>query len=333
MPAKFWSTLKDIRLLIRDRNSKRILYKKVEEYNPDLIYERANYLQLSGVNVARKFGVTHILEMNSPYIEEKTSLGRGPSWLNPYACYIEKQQILGTTKVAVISSALRNYFMDKYGIESNKFTITSNAINPEKINFVKEEVDMIKQKYGLENYLIVGFVGSLYPWHGVDLLIRTSKVLADSGLKFKVLIVGDGSRANELKQIRDKLKLQNIIIFTGRVPHKDIFNFIEAMDITVYPGSQNFENWYGSPVKLFEYGAMGKPVIIYDQVPIRDVMTPNKDGILIKPTVEELSSAINLLSNNSKLRHQLAYNFKNKVHSKHTWDKNVKKLLNLGSPE
>jgi glycosyltransferase involved in cell wall biosynthesis len=328
IPQPLWQTVKDLRLRYQDHQFESKLGQKVEAVKPDLIYERANYLQPSGVRTANRLGIPHVLEVNSPYVEERKTLGNGGSLMTDYAARIEQELLEETDVVAVISSSLKEYLERKYGLQNKNFVTTPNAINESKIKWNQEEVDKIRYKYNLENRIVLGFVGSLLPWHGVDLLIKSFQKIRQQHANTKVLIVGDGSGVNELKQLSQHLGIEDDIIFTGRVPHVQVFNYIQAMDITVYPGSKDQVNWYGSPVKLFEYGAMGKPIVIYDQPPIRDVMEPGKDGLLIEPEVKQLIDAFNKLINNETLCQKIAQNFKEKVISQYTWERNVERVLN-----
>ena len=80
---------------------------------------------------------------------------------------------------------------------------------------------------------------------------------------------GDGSILPDLKNLADKLGLASKIIFTGNVAHEKVNDYLAVMDIAVMVKS----NWYGSPVKIFEYGAASLPMICPDTIPVRDVIT------------------------------------------------------------
>lgn len=328
IPNILWQTAKDLRLIKQDKSFERHLREKIKNFEPDLIYERASYLQPSGVRAAKKEGIPHILEVNSPDVEEKKTLSGGHSLLMSYAARIE-QELLETTDVAaVITTSLKEYFDRKYESQKVDFVITPNAINKHRIQWKHENVEIIRTDYELTDSLVLGFVGSLLPWHGVDLILKAFKEINRSHhFNIKVLIVGDGEGITQLKNLSREFEIDRNIIFTGRVPHDHVFDYIEAMDITIYPGSKENKNWYGSPVKLFEYGAMGKPIIIYDQKPIRDVMVHDIDGILIEPEVDQLVSAIRRLIENEELRKRMGKNFQSKVLNEYTWDKNVERVL------
>ena len=139
----------------------------------------------------------------------------------------------------------------------------------------------------------------------------------------RLLIVGSGEALDDLKNLAQKLKIENQVVFAGSVPHHEVFNYIDLMDITVMAKS----NWYGSPVKIFEYGAMGKAIIAPDVIPVRDVMIDAIDGILVQPEQVALTNALEKLFIDEKLRKNIADNFKQKVLANHTWEKMAEKLL------
>jgi glycosyltransferase involved in cell wall biosynthesis len=95
------------------------------------------------------------------------------------------------------------------------------------------------------------------------------------------------------------------------------------MDIAVMASS----NWYGSPVKVFEYGAMSKAIIAPDNVPMRDVMQHNSEGILVGEGADDVLNALRILVFDPELRKTLAKAFHQKVEENYTWDKISEDIL------
>jgi len=95
------------------------------------------------------------------------------------------------------------------------------------------------------------------------------------------------------------------------------------MDVCVMAKS----NWYGSPVKIFEYGLLKKPIIAPDNLPVRDVMVNMHDGILIHENDLDLEKAICNLLENKSLSDRLANNFYNKVISKFKWSNAAERII------
>lgn len=321
IPRGIWSSLKDLNLVRFDRFAARELRIIVEQFQPDLIYERAAYLQSSGVRIAREAGIQHILEMNAPYTEEHVAFN-GSSILVGRAEKTEAIQLRLTDRVCVVSSALETYFREKHDIGHEKFLVTPNAVDPLKLRRDPEEVERLREKLGLKGQFVVGFVGSIFPWHGVDLLVAAFHQVGRDNTK--LLIVGDGETLPDIQQQVRDAGIESQVVFTGNIPHKTVFNYLDLMDITVMAKS----NWYGSPVKIFEYGAMRKAIIAPDNVPLRDVMEDQKDGLLIEPSIVQLSHAIQTLLNDKDLRVRLATSFHQKVLNRYTWNTIAQNILN-----
>jgi len=323
-PTRIWQSLKDIDLIRFDKTAAKKLELLVKKEKPDLIYERGFYMMISGVETAKKYEVKHILEINAPYTEEKTEL-EGKSLLFKKAAQREQQQVENTSQVVVVSSALKKYFSEKYPSAEQKILITPNAVDPAKTKADAVKTQELTVRYSIsEDELVIGFVGSIFPHHGVDDLIHAFHQLVEKGLyELKLLIVGDGETLDQLKQLAHELDTDNKVIFIGNVPSNEVYNYIELMDICIMAKS----NWYGSPVKIFEYGSMGKAIIAPDVDPVRDVMQNEVHGILIRSSVSELTAALKKLLSDKALKEKIARNFQQKVLSEHTWLKMAEKIL------
>ncbi len=326
IPKFIWRSLKDRRLLKFDALAERALEKKVDEFKPDLIYERAYYMQVSGVNVAQRKKIKHFLEVNAPYIDETFEFEKSPTLFNKTALKNEELQLTLSSKVFVVSSSLQAYFLKKYpSLKADKILVTPNCVNLDKV-----KVDALKKKtiahdLNLENNIVVGFVGSIFPYHGVDVLMTAFDIVYKQTKNIKLLIVGDGQIVPQLKNYAQRLESGANIIFTGNVPYADVFSYIDLMDVAVLATTE----WYCSPIKLFEYGALGKAIIAPDTQAVRDVITDTKDGILVKHNKEFLAKALSTLIENATLRQNIGTSFKIKIQSNYTWIKNAQRVLSF----
>lgn len=322
IPRKLWETARDIQLIRFDLRMERTLRKAVEEYKPDMIYERVAFLQNSGVRAAKAVGVTHIAEINAPYPEERKYFS-GDSYLVKTAEDNLRQILIQTNGITTVSTALADYFGGIVEEAVSKTVVLPNCVNPDEVTHSGDRPGDLREQLQLGSALVLGFVGSIFPYHGVDLLIE-----AFAGLPkvphTKLLIVGDGESVPELRALAKRLGVFGDVIFTGSVPHRDVYLYIELMDICCMARS----NWYGSPVKIFEYGLLKKPVIAPDTDPVKEVMD-NTTGVIVKPDIESISDAMRLLISDESLRKRLAENWHRKVLLEHTWDTAAAKALTL----
>jgi glycosyltransferase involved in cell wall biosynthesis len=324
IPSTRWQSLKDKRLLEFDDEAYDTLLQKIKTFKPDLVYERANYMQTSGVNAARRAKVMHVLEMNSPYVEEKVEL-EGLSGMLEKAKEKEHWQLDKTNHIVVVSSSLREYFMAEHRVFAGKFSVVPNAIDPEKAQVDPLKVAEIKAKYKLEGQTVIGWVGSIQPWHGVEALVDAFAELAKGNPAIALLIVGSGETIALMQERAAASGVGDRIHFTGYIPHAEVFAHIAAMDICVLPDTK----WYCSPIKIFEYGMMGKAIVATQHAAVLDVMRPEIDGIMIEPGQATLVAGLRQLIDDPDLRLKLAANFQEKVLKEHTWLANARRVIAL----
>jgi glycosyltransferase involved in cell wall biosynthesis len=312
IPRWLKETLKDYQLLQLDKLQEQKLYDLIKEYQPDLIYERSYYLMAAGVKAAKKHGVKHMLEVNAPFIQEKVEMG-GYSFYLKAAKKIEKLKAQNADSLVVVSTALKQHVMDNYALDSEKILVCPNGINEQdwlpdiyKTNLVRKQYDISASDF------VVGFVGSILPHHGVEDLIKAFHQVAESN--WRLMIVGDGWPLNALKKQVKNLGIKNQVICTGNISFVDVKNYISLFNVGIMPKS----NWYGSPVKIFEYGAMNIPVVAPNNSPVRDVMSEYEDGYLIK-NYDELANALIEVHSNSNEAMKKANAWSKKVLTNYTW--------------
>lgn len=114
-------------------------------------------------------------------------------------------------------------------------------------------------------YLVV-YVGQMEPQDGVDLLLKSVRYIVQDQKRTDVLfvLIGSGSKAHNLcDQVRASNNA-NQIRFTGRVPHSEVCRYLAAADVCVAPDPPNPFNDTCSMVKIFEYMAYAKPIVLFD---------------------------------------------------------------------
>ncbi|MFY7848747.1 MAG: glycosyltransferase family 4 protein [Bacteroidia bacterium] len=324
MPEVFYNGLKDYGIRRFDQLAAQKLEEGIRTFKPDLVYERSEYMQDSGVRVCRALGVKHYLEVNAPFIEEMRHW-EGPSVLHPLGHRIEKRKIKEATRVFAVSSVLRDFLVDEYDADPEKLAVIPNCINPDGVKVEPEKAAAIAAQYGLNGKRVVGFVGSFFPHHGLDDLIAAFARVEHDFPEAVLMIVGGGMNEEELRRQAVQQLGEGRVIFAGRVPHHEVYNYITHMDIAVMPRS----NWYGSPMKIFEYGILAKAVVAPDNGPVKDAMVHGEDGILIQPGKEALADALRLLLADKALCERLGAHFEAKIRERFVWTKQAEYILGL----
>ena len=318
IPDFVWQSARDFMLRRLDQNQEQQLLKIIQKEKPDVVYERCYYMMGAGYKACMKTNTRYCIEMNAPYPEEKKAM-HGASAFDGYAIRNEQNQLNAAHKVFVVSSALKQYVCRNAPNTESKIVVVPNAVNPDHVKISDVGLFNLRSKLGIQDTaLVLGFVGSIFPYHGVDALIEVFPRLAGIITKpLHLLIVGDGEILSKLKARTIELGIGSQVSFTGNVPHKEVYQHIGLMDIAIMARS----NWYGSPVKIFEYGIMKKCIVAPNVVPVRDVMKHDEDGLLVEDSIESLYAALSRLLHDLQLREKLAVNFHQKVIDRHTWKK------------
>jgi glycosyltransferase involved in cell wall biosynthesis len=323
IPGYLWRTLKDARLMRHDRHiAGPRLRAAIEKYDPDLVYERSEYFLGQGASISAELGVKHIYEVNAPCVEEWLEF-EGASFLTQKAEQCERLKMKHSSGFCPVSTPLGEYLAEHYQIQQYRIQVIPNAIN---LSGLKKETDRvaIRTKHGFKTTdIVIGFIGAILPYHGVQLLVEAFIDAYKVNPNLKLLVVGDGKLLADLKRMTTEASINESVCFSGRIKHDLVWDYISAMDICVNPK----HSWYGSPIKTFEYGAMGRPIIAPDEGNMRDVLSHMNTAWLFDGSREGLNDAILNLSNDLSLREELGRAISRQIVEKNTWESNAERLI------
>ena len=129
---------------------------------------------------------------------------------------------------------------------------------------------------------VVGYAGHLYPWKGVDLLLDALAELPG----VNGIIVGGHPAESDLARLRNRageLGLGSRVTFTGMVRPREVTARLEPADVLVLPNPATAASErYTSPLKLFEYLAMGRPIVASDLPAFREVVRHGDNALLFE---------------------------------------------------
>ena len=320
LPKILWRTLKEIQQIRFDKHASQELLLAIQKFNPDVVYERSSWMSNGSVQALKSLNIQHVVEINAPFEEEVKEFEKASSFISFIGKKKLKDLLQSANLVAPITSSLQKHIIKNYDVKPGSCLVVPNAINKSEIQITNLRIEEIRKALELTNKTVIGFVGSIFPYHGVDRLIQSVSNLNNSDVV--LLIVGDGYLIPELKEQARILGLSSRVHFTGSVPKEDVYNYIAAMDVVTLPNTE----WYCSPVKLFEYGALGKVVLAVNEAGVIDVMT-DADGVLFENNECDFQEALNLTVYNLNTLKEKAKTFQNKIIANHTWNANANKIL------
>ncbi len=300
-----------------------ILKKAVREFHPDFIYDRYITFNASSILAGKHFKLPVILEVNAPLALERQNESDEKLYLNNIAHRLERWICANADKTIVVSSPLKDYLVS-IGVNGDKIAVLPNGVNLD--TFKPEEKDKsIIDRLGIPDHrLIIGFVGILRPWHGLDILIDAFAKLKGDIENVHLLLIGDGPIRTSIEDKINRLNIARDVTITGRIEHSCISRYANVIDIAVSP----MATFYASPMKILEYMALRKPVIAPDTDNIRDIIVDGIDGLLFAAgNVSALSSAMGRLVRDRDLQVSMAVNARRKVEMERNWLENAKKVL------
>ncbi len=296
-------------------------YKRLLRDSPcDFLYERMAPFRSVGLTLSMHFGLPWILEVNDPMDE---TLRFYPSSLKGYALWTEKRLIKHATGIIVGSERLKAYYLER-GLAESKVKVVYPTADYDLFKH-SGSTGAAQQSSHPTKPVRFGFVGTMNPWHGVDLLIRAFEQIARDQ-EVELVLIGEGTESAKLQRMVQELNLGAKVQFLGSVGYEKVPSLIGGIDVCVIPNA----TWYGSPTKLFEYGAMGKAVIGPRDTPVDEIIEDGDTGILIKPgDLRGLTQALDRLSRDREARLALGARLYAKLTREITWPRNVETILAL----
>jgi glycosyltransferase involved in cell wall biosynthesis len=288
----------------------------IKQFKPEFIYERYNLYQPAGIWASKLFNIPLILEVNAPLVyERKTYSGLS---LVKFAKWIENYTWKNATHTLPVTDVLADH-LRKVGVKEENITVIHNGVNQVFIDeMLAKPIDDNKKE------IVIGFTGFIHPWHGMDKAIRA--IAEHKNLPLKLICVGDGNILPELKALAKELEIADKIEFAGLVTRDKVLDYVEQFDIALQPDVTA----YASPLKMFEYMAVGSVISAPDCPNIREILSDETALFFEKGNqtsfIKQLVSAIENIDNMKTVRLSVKESVYNKCF---IWQENSKIVIAL----
>src|SRR6185312_16061682 len=137
-------------------------------------------------------------------------------------------------QITTICEGLRGDMLARC-LPDDKITVIPNAVDPAQFAFDRPADPALRRRLDLEGRSVLGFIGSFYSYEGLDLLVGALPPLLASRPDAALLLVGDGPMAAEVRALAARLGLASAIRFIDRVPHAEVADYYDLVDLFVYP--------------------------------------------------------------------------------------------------
>jgi glycosyltransferase involved in cell wall biosynthesis len=269
----------------------------------DLVYQRHTRFSLAGALAARAVRVPFFLEFNSPaefFHTRATVLSR-----RRRRC--EDALLLAATRVFVVSTTAKALVIER-GVPEERVIVNPNGVDLERFD-PSSRGGSLRAELGFSaDDVVFGFVGSFMSFHGVPKLAEAFVEVAREHPQAKLLLVGDGDERPRVAQILGDLVGEGRVRMTGRVAPAEIPSYLAASDVLVSPHVplEHDTPFFGSPTKLFEYMAAGRPIAASRLGQIAEILEHERTALLAEPgDARDLATALKRLAEDASLRDRL----------------------------
>jgi glycosyltransferase involved in cell wall biosynthesis len=293
---------------------------------PDFLYQRYARFSWAGVAAALKAKRPLFLEYNGSEV-----------WVGRYWDRVGKLELLeryerlnleAATRIFVVSEVERRN-LERRGVDPAKIVFNPNGVDASVFHPGVGGKKTRQQLRLTDDEVVVGFVGTFGPWHGVLVLAEAIKLIP-CNLPIRFVFVGNGSLHEDVQlRLQDECETKRVI-FTGPVAHGEVPALLDACDILASPhvpltdGSE----FFGSPTKLFEYMAMSKGIVASRLGQIGEVLRDGDTALLVEPgNPQALAAAIQRLAASQSLRTCLGENARAAAVRRYTWRHNAQRVL------
>ena len=228
------------------------------------------------------------------------------------------------------SESLKNLIMKVSGVPSEKILVAYGGVDLNTFTNSKSKADLRKELGLPEEGFLVGYVGfykTLGMGKGVDTMIKALSMIADRDVKM-VFIGGKDAEIEEYKEMALQLGVSDRAVFLKVVPNSSIPAYEGAMDALAipYPNKPHFRD-YGFPMKVYEYMAIGRP-IIYSNLPIIGEMLSDCGLSFEADSGKDLAGKIMALIVDQSLGKNLSDKALEKVKN-YSWEKRAQKIIDF----
>ncbi len=303
----------------------------VDELRPAVLHPTTPHLNAQVAACLREvFAVPMVYEVRG-FLEETWLSRREPSAVTSDHYQLTRQTEARCASeadhVVTLGWAMRDDLIGR-GVPAERISVIPNGVDVERFRPTGTG-EHVRRAGALEGKVVVGYIGSMEPYEGLDVLVEALAHLHGEGARnIGGLLVGDGPSRSQLEAQAHRLGLDRIVHFPGRVAHEEILTHYEAIDIFVVPRRDARVCRLVTPLKPIEAMAMERAVVLSALPALEELVEPGVSGETF-PAEEPLALARVLaeLAADAPRRRSLGHAARAAVAEERTWARNAERYL------
>jgi PEP-CTERM/exosortase A-associated glycosyltransferase len=280
-PLDFLAFVREAALM---RQTARRLEEVARRVAPDILHAHSPVLNaLPALWVGRRLRIPVVYEVRAFWEDAATDHGTNREWGLRYRLTrgLETFALRRAGHVTTICEGLKRDIVAR-GIPEERVTVVPNGVNPSAFRFGSEPDLALQAELGLEGKTVVGFIGSFYAYDGLDLLLAALPKVLVQIPQIRVLLVGGGPQEDILKALTLSLRVQDKVVFAGRVPHEEVPRYYSIVDVFAYPRHSMRLTDLVTPLKPLEAMAQGRLLVASDVGGHRELIRDGETGVLFR---------------------------------------------------
>ena len=305
--------------------------KVIGDERPSFVYQRYSRFNYAGLSLSRHWSIPFVLEYNGSEVWIARNWG-APMKSEKLGERIELANLHGANVVVVVSQPMKDELVER-GIDGDRILVNPNGVHPDRY-CPSVDGDEVRERYGLNGMTVLGFIGTFGPWHGAEILAdafgRLIQQRPDLAEHVRLLLIGDGTHMEQVKQNIAKHQVDELAVLTGIVPQSEGPEHLAACDILVSPHVPNPDGtpFFGSPTKLFEYMAMGKCIVASDLDQIGEILEHDRTAWMVPPgDVDGLVAGLAAMIDKPDSRTRLGNAASEEVLARYTWQQHTQRII------
>ena len=229
----------------------------------------------------------HDLEAAHP---SKASRWPGAFWRR-FLPWLDRTALTRSDRLVSLTEAFRQWAAHKGIRQAGQVVVIPDAYDPEL--YFPSDPETARDELGLpQGVPIIGYTGLTFAYRGLDLLVHAFAQVQRRHPEALLVLVG--GRAHEVEELRELAKRCGIpgekVLFPGQVPQPVSALYLNASDVLVIPDTVT--GMTASPLKLFEYMAVGKPIVCKDMPALREILDDSSATFFEAGSIVGLAEAL-----------------------------------------
>jgi glycosyltransferase involved in cell wall biosynthesis len=283
------------------------------------IYQRYSLNNLAGLILSRRWKVPLILEVNASEVKWRQEWSTLRYTRLSTAC--ERLLLRRADRVLVVSDNAHRDLLEM-GADPERLRMIPNGVDPDRFaDATPRRLDVPPGSF------VIAFCGLFYRWHGTATLAEAFVRLRNKRPEARLLLIGHGE---EEAWVRDILRTGGVLgdcLLPGIVTRDEVPGYLAAADAVVSPHA-DLHNFIGSPIKIFEYMASGKPIVASRLAQLAEILTDEETALLVPPGDPiALATALERLMGAPDLGRRLGATAQKEARERHSWNARLVAIL------